>query len=269
MSERKTETLDQHIIKSIIQPIQKPAATDNVRRPTITQKTFTTEPKIPKKRGNWRSIENGKAFMYELFRKNLRKCSYHTLVFEFVNFFGTNDTRTVERYLGRPEQVERHTASTKVVRMNRMSGKVAVFDYFNERRLPAKKGLLDIQGWILKLKDGTILINHEVMSYYTKQTSLQEAESPHKNEESRDVSKAKMCVSSLLGGEDKLEVSKRGSIEVEREKKEEVIDSTHTCKIGVDYASKHTRYALTPEESAILNAVPCEEPDRAKGEKPK
>jgi len=267
MSERKTETLDQHIIRSIIQPIQKPAATDNVRRPTTTQKTFTTEPKIPKKRGNWRSIENGKAFMYELFRKNLRKCSYHTLVFEFVNFFGTNDTRTVERYLGRPEQVERHKGSTKVVRMNRMSGKVAVFDYFNERRLSAKKGLLDIQGWITKLKDGTVVINHEVMSYYTKQMKLKVA-IPLQEDERSEASKDKMCVSGLLRGEDELEVSKRDGIEAETKKKE-VIDSLHTCKIGADYASKHTTYALTPEESTILNAVPSEEPDRGKGEKPK
>jgi hypothetical protein len=263
MSERKTETLADHIVKSRIQPIEKPSATDNVKQPITTQKTFTTEPKIPKKHGNWRSIENCKAFMYELFRKNLRKCSYDTLVFEFINFFGTNDTRTVERYLGRPERIGKDAASTKIIRMNRISGKIAQFDYFNERRIRAKKGLLDILGWILKLKDDTVLINHEVMSYYTKQTSLQELESSHKNDESREVSKAKMCVSNLLGGENELEVSERDSIEVEREKKE-VIDSAHTCRIGADYASKHTQYALTPEESAILNAVPCEEPDRGK-----
>jgi len=242
--------------------------------------------------------------MFQLFRKNLKKCSYDTLVFEFVSFFGSNESRAVERYLGRPQRIERDAGKTKVIRMNRTSGRIAQFDYYNERRLPAKKGLLDILGWILKLRDGTVLINHEVMSYYTRQVKLEPAISLQEDESS-EASKDKMCVSSLLDREDSssddVERSKENHAElhprqgvehgclstnietkesIEREiKEEEVIDSTHTCKYGADYASKHIEYALTPseqvnhkvnplltpEEEAILNAKPvASEPDRAK-----
>jgi hypothetical protein len=259
-------------------------------------KSFRTAPTFSRKRGNWRSIQNAKAFMFQLFRKNLKKCSYDTLVFEFVSFFGSNESRTVERYLGRPERIERDAGKTKVIRMNRTSGRIAQFDYYNERRLPAKKGLLDILGWILKLKDGTVLINHEVMSYYTRQVKLEPA-IPLQEDESSEASKDKMCVSSLreekhnqgiLQGKELektvLEVVSTPNLEateriVTERKEEEDIDSTHTCKYGADYASKHIEYALTPseqlnhkvnphltpEEEAILNAKPvASKPDRAK-----
>ena len=245
----------------------------------VISKAFTTEAKIPKKRGNWRSIENAKAFMYWMFTRNLQKCRYETLVWSFVNFFGTNDKRTVERYLGRPEQTIHSSGTTSMVRLNRTSGKTAQFQYFNTKRIPGKKGLLDILNWITKLKDkdNTVLIHHEVMDYYTKQITLQEPEIFYKNDESLEASKDNVCVSSLYEKEDRgilqgkefektvLEVVSTPNIETkEKKKEEEVIDSTHTCIIGVNYASKHTRYALTPEEEAILTAKPCEEPDRAK-----
>ncbi|MEM3695666.1 MAG: hypothetical protein QXJ11_06885 [Candidatus Bathyarchaeia archaeon] len=90
-----------------------------------------------------------------------------------------------------------------------MSGKVAQFEYMNERRLPAKTGLLEILGYISKVKEGKetrYLIHHELMPYYTVQTTLQEEQegeaqevvnSLQELEGSSEVSKEEMRVCSL------------------------------------------------------------------------
>jgi len=227
--------------------------------------SFTTESKRYVKRGPWASIENAKAFMHELFRKKLRKCSYNTLVFEFVTFFGTNDTRTVERYLGRPDRVARDSGLTKIIRMNRASGRIAQFEYLNERRMTGKKGLLDILQWILKIndKEQTVLINHEVMSYYTKQVKLETENIQQECDKDSEASKDSVSVSTVSACS-----SDEGDAETRMQrdqKEEEIIDSTHTCGIGINYTSKHTDHASTDEEKTILAAEPVgSEPDKAK-----
>jgi len=239
----------------------------------IVEFSFTTKPKTRRHIRGFISGARAKAFMYELFKKGLRKCSYETLKYEFVNFFQTCDDRTIRKYIGRPEQTVSSGGSTKIFRVNRMSGKTAQFEYFNTRKIPAEKGLLDVLGWILKLKDGTILINHECMPYFTKQVTLNEASppaSPHSRiyDESLESSKDNLRARPLYDSPVYKEINK--DIEVEKKKKEEVIGGTHTNLQHCNYALKHTSYALWEKEveeflEQLKNAKLVDsEPDRAK-----
>ena len=174
----------------------------------VISKAFTTEPKFRRflKRGAFISQNRAVMFMEHLWELKLKDASYETLEFEFIRFFGTNDKRTVERYIGRPEKVDVSTGQSKIVRLNRQSGKIAQFDYLNERRLPAKKGLLEILGHITRYKvsnETRFRINHEVMPYYTVQTTLTEHEpqetaySLQELKESSEVSKEDLRVCSI------------------------------------------------------------------------
>jgi hypothetical protein len=217
--------------------------------------TFTTQPKTRKHltRGAFISGTRAAQFMQHLWDAGLKKsCSYETLKWEFVNCFGTNDTRTVERYIGRPEQTIRSKGSS-TVRVNRTSGKIALFDYSNNRKTCRKQGLLENLGYItLKQEERTIeqgtykltkktelwiaVLHHERMSYYSEQAILETANPLQQSEEGLEFSKDEMCVSSLLEkncNETVLEVSpnvEAGKRTLSREikKEEEVIDSTHT-----------------------------------------
>jgi hypothetical protein len=115
------------------------------------------------------------AFMEYLFEEGFRdRMSYKALKTQFILFFGTNDKRTVERYIGRPGGVKCYGGSTRIFRMNRLSGKIAQFDYFNERRVPAKKGLMEYLGFISIMEDGIVVLHHEGLPYFTRQVSLEE-----------------------------------------------------------------------------------------------
>jgi hypothetical protein len=255
---------------------------------TFTLKSFTTEPKFRRflKRGAFISLNRALEFMKHLWELKLKNVSYETLEFEFIQFFGSNDKRTVERYLGRPERIQRDMGLSKVVRMNRQSGKTAQFEYFNERRIPAKKGLLEILGYITRIKEGKetrFRINHEAMPYYTVQTTLQEQEredlrvcslyeethsqinhEPKAEALEEEVSVGETSVSPRTERpqrNDKGEENREGGTE---KKEEEVIDSTHTnqsrVKVNADFPSIHGKVelkcSLTEEEMAILTAKP-------------
>ena len=157
-------------------------------------KAFTTEPKTRRHTKTLSiSIERCYTFMEHLWELNLKDCSYQTLEFEFIQCFGTNEPRTIKRYLGIPEQVVKSQGSTKMIRMNRQSGKVAVFEYYNEKRIPAKKGLMEILGLITRYKQGNetrFKINHETMPYYTHQTTLNEHHQAENNQESKESQEA-------------------------------------------------------------------------------
>jgi len=238
-----------------------------------TLKSFTTEPQIPKKQGNWRSIQNAKAFMFHLWNLKLKKCSFSTLEFEFINFFGTNDRRTSTRYIGRIEETVGSGGSVSVVRQNLQSGRVAQFHYFNKRRIPRQNGLMQILGFI-SILEKTVIIHHERMPYYSEQVSLESAYSLHELKEESEYSKDKMCVSSLLEEKNSqsilqgkecektvLEVVSLDNIDTITERKEEeVIDCTHTRKIG-KIGENHK--PLSAGEQAILNGRPSGEPDRS------
>jgi hypothetical protein len=130
-------------------------------------------------------------FMEHLWELKLKDCSYETLEYEFIQRFGTNEPRTIKRYLGTPEQLVKSQGSTKMMRMNRQSGKVAVFEYYNEKRIPAKKGLMEILGFITRYKQGNetrFRINHETMPYYTQQTTINEHQKTENNQESKEES---------------------------------------------------------------------------------
>jgi len=243
-------------------------------------KSFTTEPKFRRflKRGAFISLNRALEFMAHLWEVGLKKCSYETLEWEFIQYFGSNDKRTIERYLGRPEKIERHMGLSKVVRMNRQSGKVAQFEYMNERKLPAKKGLLEILGYISKVKEDSewrYIIHHERMPYYTVQTTLTEPETEAQEtanilqefEGSSEDSKEDLRVCSLYAQahSQKERENERGeNIEGGEKRREEVIDCTHTNQLS---ESEHIRYAsicLTPEEEAMLTAKPLDsQPDKA------
>jgi hypothetical protein len=130
--------------------------------------------------------------MQHLWEKGLRKkVSYQTLEWEFIQFFQSNDKRTIVKYLGRPRQVVRYSA-VNVVRMERLSGKVAQFEYHNKRKLDRKRGLLEILGYVTDLKGGYFKLNHELLPYYTEQATLEV--SPH-----TPLQEAKSCEGGGVG----------------------------------------------------------------------
>jgi len=88
-------------------------------------------------------------------------------------------------------------------------------------------------------------LHHERFPYYSEQTVLSSQEA---NDESSNVNQRRgVCVSSIEStvvidhesgeSEENVEAADVGSIE---RKKEEAIDSTHTCEQCCDYAPKHT-----------------------------
>jgi hypothetical protein len=256
--------------------------------------TFTTAPKTRRRltRGAFISGTRAAEFMQHLWDTGLKKsCSYETLKWEYVNYFGTNDARTVERYIGRPEQTIRSRGSS-CVRTNRMSGKVAFFDYSNSRKMCRKPGLLESLGYItlkpeeriaepgsykLTQKTGNwiAVLHHVRMSYYTEQTVFEPVNSLQESEEGSEFSKDEMCVGSLLekncnetisprervGGETVLEVSPNveaaeRTLSREIKKEEEVIDSAHTNQSSESEAGKEaqTHNEHTSEALQLLKA---------------
>ena len=174
---------------------------------------FTTESKIHIKRGCWQSIQNIQAFMLHLFQIKLFKCGWATLEYEFINFFCSNDSRTVTRYIGRPRETIRSSGSS-MVRINRASGRVAPFEYMNTRRISRKMGLMERLGYItlkpeeLNVEQGAIklsrktenwivIIHHERMSYFTKQVPLEVANPLQEMKESNNSSNVTVFVSTL------------------------------------------------------------------------
>lgn len=251
--------------------------------------TFTTQPKTRRHltRGAFISGTRAADFMQRLWEVRLKKsCSYETLKWEFVSYFGTNDTRTVERYLGRPEQTIRSRGSS-CVRTNRTSGKVAFFDYSNSRKTCKKPGLLESLGYItlkpeekiaeqgsykLTQKTGNwiAVLHHERMSYFTEQTTLEPTNPLQESEESSELSKDEMCVSSTsegncnetisprerIGGETVWEVSPRvetveRTLSEEIKKEEEVIESTHTNQSSESEANEKERGLADQTHMAI------------------
>lgn len=244
--------------------------------------TFTTEPKTRRHltRGAFISKARLEEFMKHLWEVGLRKsCRYTVLVFEFIRFFGTNDKRTVERYLGRPEQTVRSTGSN-IVRQNMQSGNIAQFNYFNVRKISAKKGLIEDLGYASQIKEDAsqikedgetrFLLNHEKMSYYTQQTALETGNDFPEVKEEAVSSNDEMCVSSLSAKESEIAFINKGrerektgfegclTASIEVEKKEEVIDSTHA-----NQSSKSEIQQLCPEMLILLKAKPLgSEPDK-------
>jgi len=185
MNSHKQTKLSDHIVKSIVQPISE-------------ARSFTTEPKGGKRKlkGMRVSLDRAKIFMEHLWSKGLKECSYETLEYEFIQCFGTNESRTLIKYIGRPERII-HYGGSAVVRVNKVNGKVAHFQYQNLRKVSAKKGLLEVLGFVSK-KGNRYVLHHEVFPYSQKQVSI-----------------LNLCVSPI--GDDGREVSRE--VEVEKKKK--------------------------------------------------
>jgi hypothetical protein len=190
--------------------------------------------------------------MHHLWRLKLSQCSYETLQFEFVNFFGTNDPRTVNRYIGAPPRNVEWKGDC--LRQNMMRGSVAKFHYSNNRQTSRKLGLMEILGYItlkpeiLDITQGTVhvkkstgkwlaVIHHARMLYHTKQMVLENSPFTQEGNEEESLSKPIMCVSSL-SCQDRAFSQGEGSegnrfekvpLDVETTaREEEVISSTHT-----------------------------------------
>jgi hypothetical protein len=154
----KQTKLSDHIVKSIVKPVES--------------KPFTTEPKSGRRKpkGIRVSLERAKIFMEHLYSKGLRECSYETLEFEFIQCFGTNEQRVLVKYLGRPARTL-HYGSYSVLRVNKVNGKVAHFEYQNLRKVEAKRGLLEVLGFVSK-KGERYVLHHELLPYCSKQKSI-------------------------------------------------------------------------------------------------
>lgn len=173
---------------------------------TVTQEIiFTTEPKTRKRVKQFPSGTNCKAFLRYLWDRGLRKtCSYTTLKFEFIQFFKTNDTRTVTRYIGRPPQKKETSGIAEIHRQNLGSCNVALFRYRNTLRLMRKIGLMETLGLITffekpmyKQKEWRVYLHHETQPYFTEQQQLPPTP-PHSNiDECLECSKDNVCVLTL------------------------------------------------------------------------
>jgi hypothetical protein len=231
----------------------------------IFAKSFTNEPKS-RRRGSFISGDRCLSFMNHLWEVHLKKCSYETLEFEFINFFQTNEDRVIAKYIGRPKKTVRSTGMTSTLRLNRDTGKMAQFQYFNTGTVPAKKGLMERLGYIFLDKED-VTIHHERMSYYTEQTSLESANPLPETDESSKSSIHDLRVCPVL---DQCEAIPQGERAREnrfekvvslnvveggriggRKKEEEVIDSTHTNPYHATNMPDSSK--LTPEERAILH----------------
>jgi len=207
--------------------------------------------------------------MEHLWELKLKDCSYETLEFEFIQCFGTNEPRTIKRYLGIPEQVVKSQGSSRMLRMNRMSGKVAVFEYYNEKRIPAKKGLMEILGYITRYNQGNetrFRINHERTPYYTQQTTLNEHQQTANNQESkeeREASKEDLRVCSLyttsLNKEPKAEALEEGvsvgetSVSPRTERHTEINTNIEDAEIPRIEATEKKEEESYREHTQILN----------------
>ncbi len=154
---------------------------ERIFRKTVTQEIiFTTEPKKRRRVRQFPSGTNCKAFMRYLWDRGLRKtCRYDTLEFEFTQFFRTNDTRTVTRYIGRPPQKKETSGIAEIHRQNIRTANVALYRYRNTLRLMRKKGLMEKLGLITfyeqkmyKKKEWRVLLHHETQPYFTEQQHL-------------------------------------------------------------------------------------------------
>jgi hypothetical protein len=190
-------------------------------KPQRTLESFSTERKAIKRKSQAISVGRARQFMLHLWEKKLRECSFGTLEYEFIQLFGTNEPRVLERYLGRPKSVENHPGST-VVRLNRQSGNIAKFDYMNTRRIQPKKGLLEILGYVTQEVNGRYLLNHERFGYSYEQVSMSD-----------------LCACDVEAGESKQQQD--GTVRADSgDKKEEEDYRLHTHKSRhIDYASKH------------------------------
>jgi hypothetical protein len=158
--DEKQTKLSEHIVKSIIQPIsEKPS--------------FTTEAKSGRRKPNKTSIslEKAKVFMEHLWSKGLKECSYETLEYEFIQCFGTNEPKVLVKYLGKPKRTIRYGGSS-VVRLNRINGKVAHFEYQNMRTIQHRRGLLEILGFVTQEEGGRFILRHELFHYCKRQVSI-------------------------------------------------------------------------------------------------
>jgi hypothetical protein len=108
--------------------------------------------------------------MEHLWSKGLRECSYETLEFEFIQCFGTNEPHVLVKYLGKPAKTVQHGGSS-IVRVNRVNGNVAHFEYQNVKKVQPKKGLLEVLGFVYK-KGERYVLRHELFPYYSRQTSI-------------------------------------------------------------------------------------------------
>ncbi len=144
------------------------------------------------------------------------------LAHEFTQCFRTNDKRTVERYIGRPEVTIESGGFTGVIRVNPATGNTANFRYYNKTKLTRKIGLMENMGYITLQPEGQTIIqeavrstqkrsgwvavvHHERMDYSSKQSTLEDRLEPRKegdfhsdsvaqSEEGIDDSKENACV---------------------------------------------------------------------------
>lgn len=121
--------------------------------------------------------------MEQCYRKPLFRCSYEVLKGEAERHFETTDPRVIEKYIGRPAGIKRHSGNS-VTRQNMNRGSVAQFHYHNERIIEARIGLAQRLGYITQ-EGNLYTLHHEKMSYYTVQKEL--ANQPSRSNEKAGV----------------------------------------------------------------------------------
>ena len=218
---------------------RKTVTHEMIERPSQLSKqtAFTTSPKTRRHIRHSVSGKRAKDFMEHLWRVGFNRCKYKALAIQFIQFFGTNDERTMTKYLGRPEKTVRHDGNA-TLRIKRGGGH-ALFSYSNTRKVKPKTGLMETLGYItLNKKTSWVKIHHEQMSYCTEQRKLEEfppATPLSRSNECKSIIKD-YCVRPI--GQGVNASSFAGSLERERKKEEEdIIEHTNKFVQPVDKLS--------------------------------
>ena len=186
----------------------------------IIERPFTTEPKT-RRHAAFTSGYRLADYMFHLWSKQLKDCCYEVLKLEWIQWSGSNEPRTILRYLGRPEEIIRSKGSANILRQNINSGKIASFNYFNTRRVPAINGLIEILGYATRYKKGKetrFKLHYESFSWATIQENL-----PKYSTESEGVEGSidNVCVCSVCGVEGKVSEVSIEAEEIGKNEREE------------------------------------------------
>ena len=141
----------------------------------LNNKSFSTSPKTRRHTKHSISGDRSREFMQYLWQKGFRKeCMYPGLKIQFIQCFETNDSRVVDKYIGKPKLMVTYSREQVLRRKQSIHGvSIARFEYAHKREASPKTGLMEMLGYmILDAEPGHVTLCHESQPYYTVQTEL-------------------------------------------------------------------------------------------------
>lgn len=152
-------------------PVDHEIASEKVT--LIHEETFTTEPKTRRRLdGAGTTEKRACGFMQFLWDHDLRDdCSYKTIYYQAIEYFGTNDTRTLERYIGRPRSKKKLPKRVTQVR-NPVSGTCRTHEVTSECFMDPRVGYLEARGYLMLDGEWVVLCHDAVCLPYHYEEKL-------------------------------------------------------------------------------------------------